>query len=122
LAPAPRELCAERWPEFFGSLDRECNGMYASVEVVPAPPLDGGVGHRPLREVRYDARRQMLELAVGASRRGEFAVRYFLCDLRAVRVLEKGELTAIFVEDAVGVFTLIRLIRDVARRTTEASA
>jgi hypothetical protein len=36
-------------------------------------------------------------------------VRYFICDPRVIRVLESAELTAILVEDARRVRTLIRL-------------
>jgi len=71
--------------------------------------LTGNGFHRPLREIRYDRRLGLLELAVGPAAAGELPLRYFICDPRVIRVLESAELTAVLVEDARRVRTLIRL-------------
>jgi len=107
--PRPLQLRAEGWPEYFRLLERESSYLSATVEVVRNSTLNGGAARRPVREIRYDARLRLLELAVGAAAEGELPVRYFVCDPRAIRVLELDEVIAILVEDARGVCTLIRL-------------
>jgi len=109
VAPTPRELEADAWPEYFRWLERERDDLSAVVEVVCDSALTGNGFHRPLREIRYDRRLGLLELAVGPAAAGELPLRYFICDPRVIRVLESAELTAILVEDARRVRTLIRL-------------
>ena len=109
MTPTPRELRAGAWREYFRSIEQQSDDLSAVVEVVREAALDGNGAQRPLREIRYDTRLRLLELAVGAAVAGELPVRYFICDPRAIRVLEADELTAILVEDARRVRTLIRL-------------
>ena len=109
LTPRPRELRADAWSEYFRWLERQRDDLSAVVEVVRDSALEGDGAHRPLREIRYDGRLGLLELAVGPAAAGELPVRYFICDPRVIRVLESAELTAILVEDARRVRTVIRL-------------
>ena len=109
MAPGPRELRADAWTEYFRWLERQRDDLSAVVEVVRDSALEGNGAQRPLREIRYDGRLGLLELAAGPAAAGELPVRYFICDPRVIRVLESAELTAILVEDARRVRTLIRL-------------
>ena len=68
VAPRPRELRADAWPGYFRWLEGERDDLNAVVEVVGDCMPDGNGAHRPLREIRYDGRLGLLELAAGRPR------------------------------------------------------
>jgi len=113
MSTTTQELNAESWQEYFDSISPHVDGMLVTIEVMSEQLGDQlDVERLPLQTIGYDPKDNVLEVAVGGrGLRYPVLLRHFISDPQTISVEESDPLTptAIFVTDAIGVRTLIRL-------------
>jgi hypothetical protein len=128
-----REVEANEWTQYFGSIALNRVGVLAAVEVVHGQAGDapcpgdasfasdaGDCAWRLLRKVSYDVDKDVLEFAVSTHLDGGPPLRYFISAPRAVSVEESGDTRVIRVHDASGTCTMIRLLDALLPRAEDA--
>lgn len=109
--PTP-ELEKKRWREYFDSLAHSLQGLLVSIEVMSEQIGDQtDVERIPLQGISYDPKDDVLEVAVGGrDSRYPVVLRHFIDAPSMIRVQDGAVRPhTIFVEDASGTKTLIRL-------------
>ncbi|HTY96192.1 MAG TPA: hypothetical protein VMB91_04075 [Solirubrobacteraceae bacterium] len=93
-------LNSEVWSEFFRQLERSCADAMATVEFnARGRERQPASKPRRLRAIRYDARRDVVELSAGGDVDLAPAVRYFIRSPRRVTVEEIAAGSRILIED-----------------------
>jgi hypothetical protein len=93
-------LNSEIWSEFFRQLERCCSDALATVEFQARDrSKQSPTKPRPLRSIRYDARRDVVELSAGGERELAPSVRYFIRSPRRITVEEIAGGSRILIED-----------------------
>ncbi|HTQ67888.1 MAG TPA: hypothetical protein VMI13_04295 [Solirubrobacteraceae bacterium] len=94
------KLNSEVWSEFFHQLQRCCADALATVQFhTPGEERRRAQRRRPLRAIRYDARRDVVELSAGGEGDLAPAIRYFIRSPRRITVEEVAEGSRILIED-----------------------
>jgi hypothetical protein len=107
-------LQSDKWADYFLAIRCECGPVLAMVSLQPDrsdSQRAGAVVERTLRAIRYDTRRDVLELSAGGAAGRGPALRYFICTPRQILVEEAPGTTGILIEDASGQRTEIGLRR-----------
>jgi hypothetical protein len=107
-------LPSDAWSDYFRGIPRECGQVLAMVTLqTPRSGRDGVAAtiERTLRAIRYDPRRDVLELSVGGAGGRGPSLRYFVSTPRQIVVEESPRCTEILIEDAGGQLTTIALRR-----------
>ena len=113
MSTSTQELAPEAWVEYFDSVAPNLEGTLVTIEVMSdelGDQLD--VEQLPLQTIGYDAKDNMLEVAVGGrGPRYPVLLRHFISSPQTISIEESDALRpmAILVTDAGGVRTLIRL-------------
>ena len=93
-------LNSEVWSEFFRQLERSCADAMATVEFhARGRERQPSSKPRRLRAIRYDSRRDVVELSAGGDGELAPAVRYFIRSPRRVTVEEIPDGSRILIED-----------------------
>ncbi|HUH81497.1 MAG TPA: hypothetical protein VLZ06_09235 [Solirubrobacteraceae bacterium] len=93
-------LNAEVWSEFFHQLERCCTDALATVQFqTRGQERHSSHRRRPLRAIRYDGRRDVVELSAGGEGDLAPAVRYFIRSPRRITVEEAPAGSRILIED-----------------------
>jgi hypothetical protein len=103
-------LACEDWVSYFDAIQLDRERWLTSVEVHER--WAGGArpdARRPLRSIGYDAATDELQISVGGGEPRAPSLRYFVCSPRTITVEEFEHTRAVFVDDASGARTLIRL-------------
>jgi hypothetical protein len=118
MSARTQQLPAEKWVEYFDSIASRVEGLPVTIEVMSEQLGDQtDVERLPLQAIGYDPRDNVLEVSVGGrSTRYPVVLRHFISSPQAISVEDSGPLrpSAILVEDASGVRTLIRLFEATA--------
>jgi hypothetical protein len=113
MSARTQQLPAEQWVEYFDSITPRVEGLLVTIEVMSEELGDQtDVEQLPLRAIGYDRKDDVLEVAVGGrGTRLPVVLRHLISGPQAISVEDSGPLnpSAILVEDASGVRTLIRL-------------
>ena len=112
------EVARTDWAAFFAALSALGSGAHATVEVLSG--ASGDTERSParwvLQECRYDDGRDLLELTLKGADGASTELHCFVSEPRRIHARESQLERSIFVRDAAGVLTLVRL-----RRRSEAS-